>query len=431
MKISPARVAAFEILLRIEGYNAYSSILLPKYESDLGEKDRALCHNLVLGVLRRKLYLDAVIAQLSAGKKLDLEVAIALRIGLFQILFLDKIPDYSAVTESVNLVQRARKTSAKSFVNALLRRASSERIELSFEDDLEKISIETSHPRWLIKKWIDQFGIEAATAIAQADNEIPTQAFRITAKGKRNGIKVGESARKSEFVEGCYVTDAANAELRRRAESGDLYFQNEASQIVAAAVEIPLGGKFLDVCAAPGSKTTMIADRYSSPIIGGDVHQSRVRLLRQNCDLQGVANVNIALYDAQNALPFADKGFGSVLVDAPCSGTGTIRNNPEIRYFVRPEDFDELHRKQLAILVEASKTVERGGELVYSTCSLEREENEEVITSFLRSNEEFQAEPPDVDERFLTREGFARTFPHRDGMDGFFIAKLRRAETRV
>lgn len=430
MKISPARVAAFEILLKIEKEKAYSSILLPNYESGLDEKDKGLCHSITLGVLRRKLYLDAIIAKLSGGRKIDPEVAIALRIGLFQMLFLEKIPDYSAVTESVNLVQRARKTSAKSFVNALLRRASRENIELSFENDLERQSIETSHPKWLIERWGRQFGADTAAAIAEANNEIPTTSFRITAKGVGSGVALPDDVRESEFVSGCYLLDGDCGDLSKLADAGEIYFQDEASQMVAAAVEIPEDGSFLDACAAPGSKTSMIAGPSSAMIVAGDLNRSRVRFLRDNCRAQGVENVEIVRYDAETALPFGDESFDSVLVDAPCSGTGTIRNNPEIRYFLEADDFAELHRKQLAILENASKLVKRGGSLVYSTCSLEKEENEDVIAAFLSRNEAFEPQRPSVNERFLNDEDFARTFPHRDKMDGFFIAKLGRKRDR-
>jgi len=149
--------------------------------------------------------------------------------------------------------------------------------------------------------------------------------------------------------------------------------------------------------------------------------------LRENCRRQGVDFVNIVQYDAERALPFADQAFDTVLVDAPCSGTGTIRHNPEIRYFLQPEDFAELQNKQLRILKNASKLVTRGGTLIYSTCSFEKEENEAVCEAFLRDTADFRLVKPNVPERFLTERGFARTFPQRDGMDGFFVAEFDRS----
>jgi 16S rRNA (cytosine967-C5)-methyltransferase len=203
--------------------------------------------------------------------------------------------------------------------------------------------------------------------------------------------------------------------------------------MVANAVGPPAGGKFLDVCAAPGSKTTSIAGRFRREqartlTVAGDRYDGRIRVLRANCDRQGVGDVRIVQYDAEAELPFADGAFHSVLVDAPCSGTGTIRHNPEIRYRVAPADLEELPRKQLSILRNASKVVEPGGELIYSTCSLEPEENEAVCRLFLDEEPDFAAVRPRVPERFMTADGFGRTFPHRDGMDGFFIAAFRRTQ---
>jgi len=429
MKISPARIAAFEILIRIERERAFSSALLPLYEQDLAENDRGLCHQLTLGVLRKQLYLDAVIARLAPGKKLDTEVVISLRLGLFQLFFLDKVPDYSAISESVNLVQYAKKTSAKGFVNAVLRRAAREEVRLTFSDEVEKVSIETSHPRWLVEKWIGEFGNESAAAIATANNVIPRQAFRLTPNGVKNGIAVPDDAVESLHVKGCFWVDRTDNELIELANAGDIYFQDEGSQLVGSVVDIPERGRFLDVCAAPGSKTSMTAERFgtgSRMLVAGDLHSSRVRILRENCCRQGVSDVAFVQYDAEKALPFADASFDTVLVDAPCSGTGTIRHNPEIRYSLEETDFAELHSKQLAILRNASNLVSLGGTLIYSTCSLEREENEAVVHDFLSSSDSFEVGWSTLPEAFRASNGFARTFPHRDNMDGFFIATLIR-----
>ena len=428
-KISPARVFAFEILRKIETDKSFSSILLPQYEENLSPKDRALCHQITLGVLRNKLYLDRFIEVLTQGKKVDSAIKTILEIGLFQLLLLDKIPDYSAINESVNLVQRAKKTSAKGFVNAILRRATREEISLEFKDEIEKISIENSHPRWLVEKWISDFGFENASNLAKANNEIPKICFRPTNKFS-GGEKFFENYNKSEFVENCFVAEKFDENLLSLAERGEIYFQDEASQMVGQTVEINDGQSFFDVCAAPGSKTSQISAKCKVQsakfIIAGDMHFSRVKFLRENCLKQGVDFVNFVQYDAEKSLPFANESFDVVLIDAPCSGTGTIRHNPEIRYFLEKNDFAELSLKQLGIIENASKLVKRGGKLIYSTCSLEPEENETVIENFLKIGAEFEKIKPDVPARFLTEKGFARTFPFRDIMDGFFISALIR-----
>ena len=428
MKISPARTAAFDVLLKIFRDGGYSSILLPVAEAHLSERDSSLCHELVMGVLRNRLSLDAAIDRFSGSKPLDLEVRVACELGLYQLQHLEKIPTYSGVNESVALVQRAKKTSAKGFVNALLRRAGQTANQEEYTDDIERISIRTSHPRWLIEKWEIDGGIEGAERLAAANNVRPRSAFRLTAKGIRSGQQPRDDWEGSRFVPGCYLTDRTSPELRELSENGLIYFQDEGSQLVGSLIDLEPGSKFLDVTAAPGSKTTMIAARAASEtmVVAGDIRQSRVRILKANCIQQGVEAVNIARYNAEIALPFADGEFDVVLVDAPCSGTGTIRSNPEIRYFLKPGDFEELHNKQLAILRNASKVVRGGGRLIYSTCSLEPEENEHVISKFLSDANDFVVSPLPVPGEMITEAGFLRTSPAEHGMDGFFAAILDR-----
>ena len=423
MIISPARIAAFKVLQRIERDRAYSSVLLPQFEQTLAPSDRGLCHELVLGTLRRQIYLDRVISHFSGVKRLDLAVRISLRLGLYQLFFLDRIPPHSAVNDSVGLVQMARKTSAKGFVNAILRKASTARPELTFDDDIDRISVETSHPRWMIERWGKEFGPEMAEQLASTNNTAPRSAFRLL-NGSEPEIP-GASA--SEFVPGCYLIDNIPGDPSVFAGTHNVYFQDEGSQMVAAAVSVPDGGRFLDVCAAPGGKTGSIAKSGSLGLaVAGDLHWPRIELLRENLRQQGPMDVHVIQYNAQTGLPFADRSFDTVFVDAPCSGTGTIRSNPEIRYFLTPHDIDELSLKQLSILMNASKLVGDGGSLIYSTCSLEYEENEQVCERFISASSSFYPQQSKLPERFRTGEGYARTFPHRDRMDGFFIAELRR-----
>ena len=429
MNISPARAAAFDVLRRIEVEKSFSSALLPIYEESLSAADTALCHELTLGSLRRQIYLDKLIAHFTRGKRLDAAVRVAIRLGLYQLLFLDKIPDHAAINESVGLVQRAKKTSAKGFVNATLRRATREKPAFEYADELERISVETSHPRWLIEKWAGEFGIEEAENLAFANNGIPKPAFRLMGSAEEIDKEIRDNWWPSEFVDGCFITSRSDIELRELEASGSIYFQDEASQMAGRAVEVPADGIFLDVCAAPGGKTGLIARRFAANInlaVAGDLHGSRVAYLRDNCSRQGVGFVNVLQYDATQPLPFAEDAFDAVFVDAPCSGTGTIRHNPEIRYFLNENDFAELVAKQLAILKNASKLVKCDGSLVYSTCSLEREENELLAQQFLDDEPEFEIAPVAVNGKFRTVDGFARTFPHRDEMDGFFIAAFRK-----
>ena len=441
MKISPARKAAFEILCRIETEKAYSSALLPHFEDKLGEKDSALCHELTLGVIRRKLYLDRVFEVLTKKQlsKFDQEVLVALRVGLYQLFFLDKIPAYSAINESVNLVKAARKRSASGLVNAVLRRASKEKPSIEYSDELEKLAIETSHPKWLLQKWIEQIGFEETSKIANANNQIPPKTFRVTKKFEESPelfkkdffeyLNSEESGvRGFELVKNCFVAEGITEKIQQFLNLGLIYFQDPASQMVADSIVLDEGATFLDICASPGSKATRIATTNKNVrLIAGDLHDGRIRYLRDNISKQCANDIEIIQYDAEVSLPFKEGSFDIVLVDAPCSGTGTIRHNPEIRYSLVENDLAALSSKQLSILKNASKLIRIGGKIVYSTCSIEPEENEAVIEKFLAENARFsKEEKPGFDDRFLTSDGFSRTISHRDNMDGFFVAVLRR-----
>lgn len=419
MKISPARIAAYEILSKIEIEKAFSSVLLPLYEEKLEAKDRALCHELTLGVLRKQINLDAVIAELTNGKKLDPAVRIILRLALYQMRFLDKIPPHAVLNDAVNLTQRAKKTSAKAFVNAILRRFQRENVVLDFAGEIEKLSVETSFPRWLVERWIAQFGFDETVKLAVSNNRTPKLDFRFTARtteAVKNSLQKANLENEKSF-------------LRELAENGKIYFQDEASQMVAKTVDLKPEESFFDVCCAPGSKFSLInylSGARQETFLGGDLYEQRLKIVRKTCQKTGVKNYALLAYDAEKSLPFAGESFDVVLLDAPCSGTGTIRHNPEIRYFLAEKDFAELSGKQLRILKNASKTLKKGGRLIYSTCSLEREENETVIEKFLTESGEFEKIAPRLPEKFLTDEGFARTFPHRDETDGFFIAVLQK-----
>ncbi|MGI8555366.1 MAG: 16S rRNA (cytosine(967)-C(5))-methyltransferase RsmB [Pyrinomonadaceae bacterium] len=419
VKISPARIAAFEILAKIETEKAFSSILLPVYEEDLEVKDRALCHELTLGTLRKQIYLDRLIEKLTNGKKLDSAVRIILRLGLYQLIFLDKIPAHAAINDSVNLVQKVKKTSAKGLVNAVLRRFLREKIELNFADEFERIAVETSHPRWLIEKWVEQFGLPETAKLAAANNETPKLDFRLTAKAS----EIVKQSLQKENIAG------EKKYLRDLAEDGKIYFQDKASQMAAKAVNLQPDESFLDVCCAPGSKFSMVNYLVGEPqklFVGGDFYEQRLRVAQKICEKVGVKNFQILAFDATLDLPFADESFEVILLDAPCSGTGTIRRNPEIRYFLNEKDFAELSAKQLRILKNASKVLRRGGRLIYSTCSLETEENEQVIEKFLASDAGFRIAQTGLPGQFSTESGFAKTFPPRDETDGFFIAVLEK-----
>ncbi len=437
MKISPARKSAFEILIRIEKEKAFSSILLSLYEEKLEKKDRSLCREISLGVLRKKLYIDEIIKKFTKKPigKFDLEVLIALRMGIYQILFLERIPDYSAINESVNIVKWAQKKSASGLVNAVLRKVLRKDVQIQFGDEVDRISIETSHPKWLIEKWVKRFGLEETANLAVANNKKNKLSFRFTRKfdkktseeKKRVLLGIEEISTQSSLAKNAITVNKPNETLRGLVEEGSIYFQGEGSQLVAEAVGLKRGESFLDACASPGSKTTQIARELDeeSAIFAGDFHSHRMKILRNSCENQSVGFVQLVRYDGVRGFPFAKESFDVVLVDVPCSGTGTIRKNPEIRYHLTEKDFLSLHDKQLAILKNASQLVKKTGRVVYSTCSMEIEENEDVVEGFLKENRNFESVPPNLAKRHITADGFGVVRPHYDDSDGFFIAILR------
>jgi len=426
MRVSPARAAAFDVLHRIESEGAFSSILLPIFEERLSERDRGLCHEIVLGVLRRRLYLDAIIDALAGCRRLDTEVRVSLRIGLFQMIFLDRVPSHSAINESVELIVRARKSSARAFVNAILRRYQREEVPLTFSDDLDRISIETSHPRWLVERWSRQFGHDAAVRICEANNCQPPIAFRVLDPSVLESLRDEELVTPSVFSTDAYSTPRSAPAILTAAAEGRIYLQETGSQVIGDYIAGVAGKNVIDVCAAPGGKTLIIAERPRGLVVAGDRSDARVRLLRDTCNRFLRRIVSIVQYDAEIALPFRRRSLDVVFVDAPCTGTGTIAHNPEIRYSVTEERIAEASRKQLRILENASELVSEGGRLVYSTCSLERDENEHVCDVFIKDRDEFETVTPGLPPAFITGEGNARMMPHLHKMDGYFVAEFRR-----
>jgi 16S rRNA (cytosine967-C5)-methyltransferase len=448
MSLSPARRAAFEILRRVEDESAYASSLLATLDERLRDDDRGLCHELVLGVLRRQSWLDGVLEHF-ANRRLqgfDLPVKLALRIGLYQLRFLSRIPPSAAVNESVNLVRAAGFRSAASLTNAVLRRATREPDydpTKKITDPLERLALETSHPSWLLERWASTLGLAETGALARANNQPAPAAFRLTTKAKDENAAprifdelaaAGLEVQPSKITPNAWrVSGQRSALLRKFTGAGLIYLQDEASQLVAHVLDARPGDRVLDVCAAPGSKTTLISALAPQAIIVGvDLHDHRLRILRELAETQGIDSIRVAVADATCALPFAQASFDRVLVDAPCSGTGTLRRNPEIRWRLRASDITELAAKQSRILAHASEVVRPGGILVYSTCSLEREENEAVVVEFMDEHADFDQlscpgiqihnEPVDLS----TTTGALRTWPHRHDVDGFFVCALRR-----
>ena len=358
MPVAISRTIAFEVLRKVES-GGYASDLLLTHSAALDARDAGLAAEIVFGVLRYRAQLDFLI-QHHAGRarKLDIEVRIALRMGFYQIRYLERVPAHAAVKDSVELVKRAHKSSAAGFVNALLRQANRDPVAWPTRE------IELSCPEWLLTRWEAAYGAETAAGIAQAALLEPEKYVRLAPSGDRT--------------------------------------QDIGSQSIVPLLGLEGGQRFLDLCAAPGNKTAQALEA-GVLTIASDLHFHRLVQLKS-------LTANLVVLDGTRSLPFA-RPFDRILVDAPCSGTGTLGRNPEIKWRLQPEDLDDLCARQSALLSNALAMLAPGGTLVYSTCSLEPEENEQLVG---------QALPP--------ANRVARTMqriPGRDPGDGFYACVIK------
>ena len=410
MAVSPSRRAAFSILLRVERDAAYVDELLHGGRlEELDERDRALASEIVLGVLRRRGALDWMLEKPARRPMadVDLEVRTALRIGLYQMRYLERIPPHAAVSESVELVKRGPKAKAAGFVNAVLRRAGSQP-----EGNAEA---ELCHPAWLVERWKRALGEDAAQSLMQANLERPATWLRLNVR-----FDLAETVERLE-AEGVESEPAELAWTRRLVSGrpertsawreGRVRMQDVGSQAVAPMLRLEPGMSLLDLCAAPGGKTRHAIEILGSEkdVVACDLHPARLRTMRE----LGQGSVDLVALDASRPLPF-QRSFDRVLVDAPCSGTGTLGRNPDLKWRLQPEDIPRLASRQQAILRAALQAVKPDGALVYSTCSLEPEENEAVVETAL-------AEAPG----WRLAETLART-PGSDAGDGFRAFRLER-----
>lgn len=440
MAVSPARVAAFNILLRVERESAYAVELLHGFLLDeLSPVDRNLATEIVMGVLRWRSALDEAIAYLSFTpfRKLDFEVLTALRMGVYQKQFLTKVPAHAAVNETVELVKQAKKVSAAGLVNAVMRKIKSAAYNphASNLTGVEYLASTLAHPRWLVERWIKELGGINAKLVCEYDQRIPATVLRISgAEVEALLLDQGIQLALGALMATARVVTSGDLTATQLFRDGQVSVQDEGSQLVAALVG--KGRRILDCCAAPGGKAAAMATRLpEAEIVATELHPHRATLLRRLAPQQ---NVEVVTADAL-ALPYG-ADFDRVLADVPCSGTGTLARNPEIKWKLKPEDLLDLQTRQIGILRAAIRHVSPGGRLVYSTCSLEPEENEQVIAACLPAGSDFKIIPVRTELQRLRESGelvwnnideliggdFLRTIPGVHPCDGFFAAILER-----
>ncbi len=450
--VTPARRIAFEILRRVAAEGAYSGELLHARLSDsrthIKREDAALITELTLGVLRWQRQLDFLIERQTAKPvaALDLEVLLALRLGLYQLRFLSRVPPSAAVNESVELVKAARKRSAAALVNAVLRKASRDPIEKLLPEALppeKRLGILHSHPDWLVAHWLASFGESRTVALLAADNRAPRLACAVHQLAQRDAIEQelrhgGMDVEPGAWLRNALLVRGGNPAATESFRRGALSMQDEASQMVAHLLDVRARESVLDLCAAPGGKTAILA-RAAGPhslVVAADLHFHRLLALGTTVARLDITSVRRVALDATTSLPFG-RLFTKILLDAPCSGTGTLARNPEIRWRLQPQDLADLQRRQVALLKNAIGQLASGGRLVYSTCSLEPEENERVVDEALRDVSGFRRvsaisalrshlrEGADA-ARLFSPDGVFRTFPPEHGTDGFFAAAIER-----
>jgi 16S rRNA (cytosine967-C5)-methyltransferase len=450
--ISPARVAAYETLRAVSAGSADLPTAIAFTRGGLhDERDRALAADIASGVQRWRAAIDHVIAAMAKRpiSRLDAQVVEILRLSVYQLLHLTRVPASAVVDDAVNLVRRAGKTSATGFVNAILRQVSRRRDALPLPERpadpsdraaaLDYFSITLSHPRWLAARWLDRIGFEATDAWMRFNNTpgsmtLRANLLRVTRDELASRLAADDvTVHASAYAPDALVVDAGNPLRGALANDGLFFVQDEASQLVALLAGDRPAERVLDACASPGGKTTAIAAAMEGRgiLVATDLRERRIDLLRRTVAASGATNVRIVQADLRRPLPFLAP-FDCVLVDAPCSGLGTLRRDPDIRWRRRETDLSALAAAELTMLQRAADRVSSGGRLVYATCSSEPEENEGVVDAFLATTPGFTpVRATDASARLtpavVDARGHLRTRPDEHGLEAFFGAVFRRA----
>jgi len=446
-----ARQIAVRILTRVEKEGSYANVLLRENLFVLDDiRERHFASSLVNGVLKNKLLLDFALRKhlVKPMSALPHEVRAVLRSGALQILFMDKVPVPAAINEAVNIVKswgHLKNHAYPALVNSILRKTAESGWQISWPDPdkeaVKYLSVRYSHPDWLVKRWLLRWGRQETEELLKANNQPAPTTIRVnTLKTSReelkkrladHGVKLLESAR---VPEAGVLHDFEAVEKLEEFRAGLFTVQDESSQLVAHALGVKPGDRVLDTCSAPGGKTTHMAQlmKNTGQIVAVDIHSSKLKLIDTLADRLGIDIIRTLESDARE-LKGVEGRFNRVLVDAPCSGLGVIRRRADLRWQKKEEEMEKLPQLQLAILLKASEYVACGGELIYSTCTTEPEENFEVVKAFRQLRPEFKtvdlsASLPfpvtEEKDRQQLQKGVWQILPHRHGMDGFFMAKL-------
>lgn len=438
------RETALDILEGIEKNQSYSNLLLNHAikKNELEQKDIPLLTELTYGTLQRKITLDYFLAPFIVKKKLEGWVRQLLRLTIYQMIYLDKIPDRAAIFEAVEIAKRRGHKGISSLVNGVLRSIQREGLP-SFDgisDSAERLAVKTSHPLWLVKRWINQLGFEVTEEMCELNLTAPEMTGRVnlTKISREDCLALleeeGFAVKASESVHEAIICLKGNLAYSTAFQKGLLSIQDESSMMVAHALGIAEQQHILDACAAPGGKTTHIAEKLKGTgmVIALDLHEHKVKLIRDNARRLGLANIRAEVLDSRKAHEhFEPESFERILLDAPCSGLGVMRRKPDLKYTKNETDLLKLHDIQMSLLEATAPLLKKGGILVYSTCTIDQEENQNVVKAFLEKHPEFEFDltvknrmPEKI--RGYMKNGELQILPQYMDSDGFYIACLRK-----
>lgn len=447
MAIDLPREIALKTIYEINEKGAYSNIALSKQleSNTLKDVDRAFVTDLVYGTIKWKLTIDYIISKFSSTKlkKISPWILNLLRLGVYQILYMDRIPESAACNESVKLSKKYGHAASSGFVNGVLRNIARKKDSISYPDKQKDpvlyLSVRYSHPDWLVNEWINNFGVEFTESLLISNNEVPDFTIRVnTLKTTKEELisnfrKSGLEASEGRAVDEALVLKNPGSFLKLDVyKAGHFQVQDESSMLSSKILDPKPGELVIDVCSAPGGKTTHMAQLMNNKgsIIARDIHEHKINLIDEASERLGISIVKAQVYDAlmvdESLVEKADR----VLVDAPCTGYGIIRKKPDIKWSRTMSDLKEITELQLKILSAASKYVKPGGFIVYSTCTIGKEENRDLVERFLTDNKEFDFYGftellPEV-LREYSGNGYIEIYPNINKIDGFFIAKMRK-----
>jgi 16S rRNA (cytosine967-C5)-methyltransferase len=434
------RGTAVKILNRVDRSDSYLDRLVDAElrSADMNELDKGLMNEIVTGVIRWRNKLDWLLTGFFHGNftKAETNIKNALRVALYQILFLDRVPHSAAVNEAVEFIKRLRGQKVADLVNAILRNIIRNIENLRYpdpnEDRVQHLAVVESHPSWLVRRWVERFGYDDAQKLLAANNQRPDLTLRVNRLKidfayflnllEQHQVEFSRSAYLDCFVRVKHMSNIGDSDMFKQGYFG---VQDESAGLAVKLLDPQPGERVLDLCAAPGGKTTYIGELMKNigEIVAVDRYETRLNLVKSACQRHGVANAHFIAGDAASVqLSPADK----VLVDVPCSGLGVLSKKPDAKWKREPQDLETLTVLQRSLLENAVQLVKPGGVLVYSTCTTEPEENFGMVSEFLATHQEFTIDPAGryIDPKLVHADGYIETLPHLHGMDGGFAVRL-------